>query len=65
MALRDISIFVHDVIRLSRVVLGTSTIFSAMLICPAVVVPLTISARVMKYVAMAVTIRLRTIPSYR
>ncbi len=60
MAPKDISIFVKDVTRLNRVVFATRTMFSAMPICPAVVVPLMIIASVMMPVAIVATMRSRT-----
>ena len=60
MAPSDISIFVNDVTRLSRVVFATSTMFSAMPICPAVVVPFMTIASVIRPVATAATMRSRT-----
>jgi hypothetical protein len=61
---KDISRFVHDVTRPRRVVFATRTIFNAMPICPAVVVSLIRTARVMRPVAIAATTRSRTIPSH-
>lgn len=60
MAPKDISISVKDVTRLSKVVFATRTMFSAMPICPAVVVPLIKVASVMSPVATAATMRSRT-----
>jgi hypothetical protein len=61
---KDISRFVHDVTSPRRVVFATRTIFNAMPICPAVVVSLIRTARVMRPVAIAATTRSRTIPSH-
>lgn len=64
MAPREISKLVQEVTRARRVVLATRTKFMAMPICPAVVVPLSSRARVIRIVAIAATRRSRTSPSH-
>lgn len=64
MAPREISMFVQDVTSENRVPFATSTMFRAIPICPAVVVPLMITARAMRPVAIAATMRSRTTPNH-
>lgn len=64
MAPREISMFVQEFTRAKRVVLATRTRFIAMPICPAVVVPLNNTARMIRMMAIAATRRSRTSPSH-
>jgi hypothetical protein len=64
MAPSDISISVQDVTSERRVAFASSTIFSAMPTCPAVVAPLIKTASVMRPVATAATMRSRAILSH-